>query len=351
MSAELAYRQDGTAIVAVSETPAWHGEGHVKLGGRYSREELEALIPEWFAPVEARPLYGMVNGQVAEIASHVQTVRTAAGSSPEATVGVVGARKYQLVQDAEAFDLAEAILGEREQAEVASAGLIRGGSVSFLTLYLGEDYLVQGVESERRGRYLNVVNSFDASYALTATNSDVRVVCANTVRWNLRRAPRKVALRHTGSMEEKLAHARAALGLADRYADLQALVAEHLAAEAVTPAGAEEFFSGLVPLPLDEHGKPVSEGRAATNAKELRELLHNVWWTNPTVAPVRDSRWGLLQAVTYHVNHGQVRKDTARSSAQDNRFEALVMGDTSALELRAQELLTTEPLAKALATA
>jgi phage/plasmid-like protein (TIGR03299 family) len=350
MPADLSYREDGSAILAVAETAAWHGEGHVKVGARITREELDTLVPEWVAPVEARPLYGMVNGAVSEMETHVQNVRLqASNGAPERTVGIVGRRKYQLVQNVAAYDLAEAVMGLREAAEVASVGLLRDGALSFLSLYLGEDYLVAGAESERRGRYLNVINSFDASYALTATNSDVRIVCTNTLRWNYRSAPRKVAIRHTGDMESRLQHAREALGLADRYADLQAVVAEHLAAAPVTPAGAEEFFSKLVPLPLDAHGKPVSEGRAATNAKELRELLHRVWWTNPTVAPVRDTGWGLLQAVTYHVNHGVTRRPTPRSSVQDNRFEALVMDDTSALETRAQGLLTTPALAEALA--
>jgi phage/plasmid-like protein (TIGR03299 family) len=350
MPADLTYREDGSAIMAVSETAAWHGEGHVKVGGRISRDELADLVPEWVAPVEARPLYGMVNGEVREMESHVQNVRLqAANGSPECTVGIVGRRKYRVVQNLAAFDMAEAIMGVREDAEVASVGLLRDGAVAFLALYLGEDYLVPGAESEKRGRYLNVVNSFDGSYALTATNSDVRIVCMNTLRWNLHsRAARRVAIRHTGDMEARLDHARAALGLADRYAQLQAVVAEHLVEVAVTPARAEEFFSSLVPLPLDEHGKQVTEGRAATNARELRELLHNVWWTNPTVAPVRDTAWGLLQAVTYHANHGTVRRGSARGSAEDSRFEALVMLDGSPIEDRAQTLLTTDALREAL---
>lgn len=355
MPAELDYREDGSAILAVAETAAWHGEGHTKLGGRYSRDELLPIVPEWFAPVEARPLYGTVNGTVTENATHVQNVRLACERGgqrvPEQVVGVVGRRRYQLVQNTAAFSLAEGIMGLREDAEVASIGLLRSGALAFLSLYLGEDYLVAGQESEKRGRYLSVVNSFDGSYALTAVNSDVRIVCTNTLRWNMR-APRKVAVRHTGDMDARLEHARQALGLADRYAQLQAVIAEHLVAERATPADAEAFFAQLVPLPLDkETGKVATEGRALTNAKQLREALHGLYWQNPTVAPVRDTKWGLLQAVTYYTNHQQARRATQASSAADNRFEALVLDDSSPLESRAQRLLTTERLAKALATA
>lgn len=350
MPADLTYREDGSAIVAVAEEAAWHGEGFVKLGARLTREELDVVVPEWVAPVEARPLYTVVNGVPEESASHVANVRLrASNGSPEAVVGIVGKRRYKLVQNSAAFDLASGILDAREEAEVASAGLLRDGAVAFLSLYLGDDYLVPGQESERRGRYLNVVNSFDASYALTAINSDIRIVCTNTLRWNLS-APRKVALRHTGSMEEKMQHAREVLRLADRYADLQSLIAEHLIEETATPAYAEEFFARLVPLPQKD-GKPVEEGRALTNAKALREALANLYWTNPTVEPIRGTRWGLMQAVTYHTNHDQARRNTAASSALDNRYEALVLDDSAPLESRAQRLLTTEGLTKALAAA
>jgi phage/plasmid-like protein (TIGR03299 family) len=347
MPAELAYREDGTAIMAVAETPAWHGEGFTALGRRLTLEELETVVPEWAAPVEARPLLSVTNGYPQAVATHVANTRLAAGSSPEKVVGIVGKRRYQLVQNLEAFRLAEGIMGLQEEAQVASAGLLRDGSVAILTLYLGEDYLVPGLESERRGRYLNVVNSFDASYALTAVNSDVRMVCANTLRWNLRQ-PRKVAIRHTGLMADKLEHARRALGLADRYAQLQAIVAEHLVEETVTAAKAEEFFATLVPLPVDSAGK-AQEGRALNNARQLREALANLYWTNPTVAPVQGSRWGLLQAVTFYTNHQQERRQTALSTTSENRFEAVVLDDSSPLEAKAQRLLETTKLRTALA--
>jgi len=349
MPADLTYREDGSAILAMSEEPAWHGEGFVQVGRRLTRPDLEEVVPEWVAPVEARPVYTVVNGAPAESETHVANVRLATRNGGERTVGIVGRRRYQLVQNLAAFDLAEGIMGLREEAEVASVGLLRDGAVAFLSLYLGEDYLVPGAESEKRGRYLNVVNSFDASYALTAINSDIRIVCTNTLRWNLS-APRKVAVRHTGDLDAKLEHARTALRLADRYAELQAVIAEHLVEEPAPPAYAEEFFARLVPYPLKD-GEPVREGRAFTNANALREALHNLYATNPTVEPVHGTRWGLMQAVTYDTNHQQARRNTAASSAQDNRYEALILDDAAPLESRAQRLLTTEKLTRALATA
>lgn len=340
MPAELTYREDGSAALAVAEWPAWHSEGTVTVGRRISKEEAPLLVPEWFAEVDARPVYGQVGGQVVELPDHVLHVRTATHAPdgtpvPEKQVGLVGRHRYQLVQPATTFEMAEHLQGLREVAEVASIGLLREGSVAFVTLYMGDAYLIPGEDAEQFGRYLNIFNSYDASYALTATNSDVKIVCMNTLRWNAKQAERAVKVRHTGDMEARLVAARSALGMADRYAALQAAMAEHLAERKVD---AQEFFHNLVPLPLDKAGQ-VQEGRALTNANQLREVLQQLHDTHPTVQHIRGTEWGALSTVTLYTNHLQGRRTTRTGTADDNRFEALVMDASSPLETRAQGLL------------
>ncbi len=343
MPADLDYREDGSAVLAVAESAAWHGEGTVKVGARITPEEAERMVPEWFATIEARPVYGQIGGSVVELPDHVMHVRQAGtgpdGSPfPEQQVGLVGRHRYSLVQPRPAFDFTAAMMGQREQAEVASIGTLRSGSIAFVSLYLGESYLIPGEEAERFGRYLNSVNSYDGSYAFTATNSDVKIVCTNTLRWNMNTA-RKTKVRHTGDLDARLRAAREALRMAERYSAIQAAAAEALAEVKLSPAKIEELFANLTPLPLDSAGA-VKEGRAATNARQLREVLHNLYATDPTVAHIRGTAWGALSTVTLYTNHHQTRRNTRTGTADDNRYEALILDDSSPLETRAQKLLT-----------
>ena len=343
MPADLDYREDGSAVLAVAEGHAWHREGDVKVGARITPEEAEQMVPEWFATIEARPVYGQINGAVTELPDHVMHVRQGGVGRggqpfPEAQVGLVGRHRYSLVQPRPAFDFTAAMMGQRSAAEVASIGTLRGGSVAFVSLYLGDAFLIPGEESERFARYLNTVNSYDGSYAFTATNSDVKIVCTNTLRWNMNTA-RKTKVRHTGDLDARLRAAREALGMAERYSAIQAASAEALADVPMSGAAIEELFANLTPLPLDKAGA-VQEGRAATNARQLREVLHNLYATDPTVAHIRGTAWGALSTVTLYTNHHQTRKNTRTGTAADNRFEALVLDDSSPLETRAQKLLT-----------
>lgn len=343
MPADLDYREDGSAVLAVAESAAWHGEGSVKVGARITPEEAEQMVPEWFSPIEARPVYGYVNGEVVENEDHVQHVRLAGTGPdgqpfPEKVVGLVGRHRYSLVQPRAGYDFIATMLGLREQSEVASIGTLRGGSVAFVSLYLGDAYLIPGEEAERFGRFLSWVNSYDGSYAFTAANSDVKIVCTNTLRWNMNTA-RKVKVRHTGDLDARLRAAREALGMAERYSAIQAAAAEALADVTMTPAAIEELFANLTPLPVDAAGQ-VKEGRAATNARQLREVLHNLYATDPTVQHIRGTAWGALSTVTLYTNHHVTRRNTRTGTQDDNRFEALIMDDSSPLETRAQKLLT-----------
>lgn len=361
MPADLDYREDGTStVVTAGGQPAWHRDDF-HLPDLTSWDGLLVHLPEFGARVERRPIYGMLNGEVTELATHVQNVRraftTPAGDkAPEQVVGVVGADRYQCVQmgpmpedtdehaaDATAYGMVEAMLALKQgEAAITSGGTLRQGAIGFFTVHLGDDYLVPGMESEKRARFVNVINSFDASYALTATNSDVRQVCANTVRWNLRHAPRKLQLRHTGDMAERMTRARQVLGLVDGYARIQARLAEWSIDQPFSDADMEQFLLALVPNPKDKDDQPVTTGRGYSNAVTTRDKMADLWARDPTVAPIRGTRWGAMQTVTLYTNHHLVRRNTKTSTAWDNRFEALVLDDSPQVEAKAARLLNPD---------
>ncbi len=317
MPADLELRRDGTAAMAVGEgKPAWHGLASVH--DVLTVEEAYTEVPELVAEIRQEPIYArMGNGQPDVLPDVVANIRQATPVSDEKYVGTVGARGYTLVQPREAFSIAEAIL-DVSDAEVASAGTIRDGRQAFLMLRLPDDYFIPGDEAERRERYLGVVNSYDGSLALTVCRTSIRWVCSNTVQAGLSVGQRH-AIRHTISAQDRVRQARAAVGLAELHAARQARLAEWLADTRVTDADVQHLLDGTFPV------RPDSERSAAIQGNR-RQAVQDLYVGSPAVGDKHGTAWGYLQAVTEWTSHHQTRRDTAVASADENRFNALVLG-------------------------
>ena len=101
-------------MFSVRETP-WHGLGRIVMDAPASREALELAGLDW--QVESRNIY---SGTGAMIPGYRANVR----STDEAVLGVVSDR-YRIVQNEEAFQFTDDLLGEGVTYE--TAGSLQGG--------------------------------------------------------------------------------------------------------------------------------------------------------------------------------------------------------------------------------
>ena len=101
-------------MFSVRETP-WHGLGRIVMEAPASREALELAGLDW--QVESRNIY---SGTGAMIPGYRANVR----STDEAVLGVVSDR-YRIVQNEEAFQFTDDLLGEGVTYE--TAGSLQGG--------------------------------------------------------------------------------------------------------------------------------------------------------------------------------------------------------------------------------
>ena len=138
-------------MFSVRETP-WHGLGRIVMDAPASREALELADLDW--QVESRNIY---SGTGAMIPGYRANVR----STDDAVLGVVSDR-YRIVQNEEAFQFTDDLLGEGVTYE--TAGSLQGGKKVWMLAKLPEKYIIAGDEVTP---YLVFFNSHDGSALIT----------------------------------------------------------------------------------------------------------------------------------------------------------------------------------------
>ena len=184
-------------MFSVRETP-WHGLGRIIMDAPASREALELAGLGW--QVESRNIY---SGTGAMIPGYRANVR----STDDAVLGVVSDR-YRIVQNEEAFQFTDDLLGEGVTYE--TAGSLQGGKKVWMLARLPRKYLIAGDQVEP---YLVIFNSHDGSSGVKVAMTPIRVVCQNTLNLALNTAKRSWTARHTENVLLRVQDARETLQL------------------------------------------------------------------------------------------------------------------------------------------
>ena len=228
--------------------PAWHGLGTVftekvdtagmlavsGLAGWNVRIEDETL-PEGYTTVDPMRLIVRDNpftGQP-EILGH-------------------GRGRYEILSPEDVFSLAEGIMEADPNATWETAGSLRGGTQIFGTMSLERETVLDpsGV-ADKVETYLLVASSFNGTMAVQAMVTPTRVVCANTLAVALQGATTKFKMRHTQSVNGKVAEARNTLGLVNKYMDKFDELAKALIERTVTDNEFDAIIKKAYPMPED----------------------------------------------------------------------------------------------------
>ena len=188
-------------MFSVRETP-WHGLGRIVMDAPASREALELAGLDW--QVESRNIYSSTGAMIPGYRANVR-------STDDAVLGVVSDR-YRTVQNEEAFQFTDDLLGEGVTYE--TAGSLQGGKKVWMLAKLPEKYIIAGDEVTP---YLAIFNSHDGSSGVKVAMTPVRVVCQNTLNLALGTAKRIWTARHTENVLLRVQDARETLQLANNY--------------------------------------------------------------------------------------------------------------------------------------
>ena len=246
-------------------------------------------------------------------------------------LGVVGDH-YQVIQNSELDGWGDALVDSGE-AKYETAGALRDGRVVFFSMELSSiDLKIAGSKvDETVQTYLLLTNSHDGSKALEALITPVRVVCMNTLNAAIGARKAYFRMRHTGSIEGKIAAARQALGITFSYLDGFKEVAEELSLKRVVDAQVDEILRGTVWPTTVESEKQL----ALTSAGKALELYHS----SPTLEGIRGTAWGVLNAVAEYADHEASFKSRGVSTAADIRANSILWGEAHYAKDRAMEAL------------
>ena len=242
-------------------------------------------------------------------------------------LSVVGSR-YKEVQNEELFAFAENLHDSNPDVTVDSAGSFKDGRVVFGSWSVPSTLVLDPKgANDVTNLYLVVYTSHDGSVAVQAAITPVRVRCQNTLNLAMKRAKQSFKIRHTQTVDGKIAQAREALGLSVAYFDEFSAQANELFTREVTNAQFSKIVNALYPKP--EADKKGSLKKWENKVVLLDELYHN----SQTNANIKGTAWGVVNALTERLDYYRTaRKNNGESLAYSaSGFDPVITAEKNSI--------------------
>lgn len=291
-------------MMYVREKP-WHGLGTMVMEAPTSADALRLAGLDW--TVDQTPVYTDAG---IEIAGYKANRR----NSDNAILGIVSDR-YKIVQNTEAFEFTDALIGETENGVVKyeTAGSLCGGKrVWLLAKMPTQKILDDDVEP-----YMFFSNTHDGSGAIKVGLTPIRIVCNNTLNIALNTAKRQWSTKHIGNMQSKLEEAKLCLQFADKYMKGLNEEADRFANATLYKEQIDEIFNEMFPIDDD------TTERKKNNINEFKNEYY-MCYLRPDIAQFMNTAWGAINAMSDVVTHSAPKRNTANYA--ENRWGKIMDG-------------------------
>lgn len=296
-------------VTAPARVIPWERVGISVDGLMTAKEAIEKGSLDW--RVVKEPMYIMGEGdKPIEVPDKLAIVRDV----DQLVLGVVSPG-YKELQNISGFEFMDALVDSGE-AKYSSVGTLRGGKWVFMSVKFPKEILIGG--EDPIDLYGVLWNSHDGSKAVTLMVTPIRPVCQNTLQLGLKHARSTFTVRHTTTMEGKLAEARRALELTYSAADEFQVDMDKLLSQKMTNAQFEKFVTNLTDLD--------------TVTEKVKPGIIQTWETSETVD--RATRYGAFNAVTEYVDW------TREPRGANAQMMSTLFGQGMRLRNRAYELLS-----------
>ena len=282
----------------------WHGLGTRVEVSPTSADALKMAGLDWEVLQES--IYTDAGDKIAGYKANVR-------STDKKVLGVVTDR-YKVIQNAEAFEFTDTLLGNGVRYE--TAGSLAEGKKVWLLARLPREYIIGG---ERISPYLVFSNTHDGSGAVRVAVTPIRVVCNNTLNLALDTAKRSWSMVHTGDIKGKIQEAKDTLFMAEEYMDNLGREFERLRKVQMTDEQVKEYIELLLPL---EKNATLTQLR---NIKKLREDMASRYFDAPDLQNVGNNAYRFINAVSDFATHADPLRRTANYN--ENLFARTVEGN------------------------
>jgi phage/plasmid-like protein (TIGR03299 family) len=295
MAHELDITNDVVSF-ADSRDDAWHQLGQ-KVSRCMTAEEVmeEAMLGGWNVRKHRLWTEGD-DGFPLQITDRVATVRTNPVTGNTDYLGVVGPN-YRPIQNEESAAFLNALVDE-SGAHFETAGALRGGRNTFVTLRLPEYMVFEGKGGVRDSvdLYIAALNAHDGGGAFRVLTTPVRIVCANTESAAIRGARSSWSTRHTLNALAAIEEARQSLEITFAYADAFAQEMQALIDREMDRDRAEHILRGVFNV-----GDAETDRQEAVRKAHVSKVMEGL--SLPTVRGFEDTAYGLYNAVTEYIDH------------------------------------------------
>lgn len=218
MAHELEFLNGVASFFSVAQT-AWHGEGTILTAAPTLDEAMQIANLDY--TVEKRPtMYQCVtpDGDTYAKQSDVAFVTVRTDSQQE--LGAVG-KDYHVMQNADAFRVLEPLL-DTGIASLETGGVLRNGSDAWLMVKWDLTRfgpIVREVFADEVLPFGLLANNHSGRRGILLQDTNVRVVCANTLGFAERNTERRIVVKHSAQGMDKLIEAAQTLwhGIIERY--------------------------------------------------------------------------------------------------------------------------------------
>lgn len=292
-------------MMYVRQVP-WHGLGTMVTEAPTSADALHLAGLDW--TVDQTPVY-------TDAGIEIPGYKANRRSSDNSILGIVSDR-YRIVQNTEAFEFTDAIVGETENGVVKyeTAGSLNGGKKIWLLAKMP----TQKILDDDVEPYMCFSNTHDGSGAIRICMTPIRVVCANTLSMALNTAKRQWSTKHMGDMQSKLEEAKLCLQLADKYMRGLDEEADRLANATLYREQIDEILNELFPVEDD------ASERKKRNVQAMKDDFYVAYFM-PDILKFGESAYRAVNAMSDVVTHTTPKRNTA--SYAENRWGRIMDGD------------------------
>ena len=318
---------------------AWHGLGQsIEAGDSLDTITAKAGL-NWSAN-RAPVIYNTNDGRTMSFDNQSVLYRSDTG----AALGVVSENRYNVHQPREIMGFFSDFLSDNGLS-IETAGAVRGGRIVWCMAKLGPDYGFLMPGNDKVDSYIRLQTSFDGSRATDLVATTVRQVCANTMRM-VDRDALKNGYKNKHSTEFDRSGLARAFGLLGEQHRMTAEQWHAMTRVKVDNTTALDFLAGLLEINPADIGKVDSRGAKLVSTKSENNLraLVTAYKKAPGahLASADGTAYGLLNAVTYYVDHAATVRDTEGDGARGARFASTQLGAGDNLKQKALKALQTK---------
>jgi phage/plasmid-like protein (TIGR03299 family) len=295
------YIENGKAHMMYAGQTPWHGLGTQLAGPATSAEAIKAAGLDW--KVRKVPLYAIEGSGTAHVPQYSAVVPEDRWGKPDCPVfGIVG-KDYHPLQNIEAFEFFDSIVGQKVAMYHTAGALGKGEHVWILAKLPGK---IEVTNSDILDKYVLLSTGHDGRTCVRVTLTPVRVVCQNTLTLALRSGEAIARAYHTSGMDRQLTSARQQVQTLMKGFDTMQSAFRAMAKRKMDANAAKSFVEKVFPLPEDQADRKVPAWILEDRANCIHLFYNGLGNADPAV---KETLWAAYNGVTEYVDHWRDRGD------------------------------------------